>query len=185
MKHQLAVILVTFCSLFSFSQKTNSQLHPITKLDIGLQGFGIDFERKLGRLSTIDFATGIGTGGYEIESGNFTYVVNPLRPAAYFSATPKFYYNLAKRAEKGKSTEANSGNYIGLRIKYTTRGIESTETQNALLLNVHWGLQRIIAKRWTVNSHFGAGYSINAGELNKVEGTFYPAIDLKFSYLLN
>lgn len=160
-------------------------MHSITKLDLGLQGVGIDFERKLGRVSTIDFATGIGTGGYEIEAGNFTYTVNPFRPTAYFSVTPKFYYNLGKRAEKNKSTEANSGNYIGARIKYTTRGIESTQTQDALVLNVHWGLQRIIARRWTVNSHLGAGYSVNAVELNKAEGTFYPAVDLKFSYLLN
>lgn len=185
MKHQIGVVFFIFCSLFSSSQKTKPQLHPLTKLELGLQGFGIGFERKLGHLSTVDLATGMGTGGYDIEPGSFTYVVHPFRPIAYFSITPKFYYNLGKRLRKDKSTEANSGDYIGVRIKYATKGIGDTESSNTLLFNVHWGLQRTIAKWWVINSNFGGGYAVKATELNKTGGSFYPAFDLMFSYLLH
>jgi hypothetical protein len=80
----------------------------------------------------------------------------------------------------------NSGNYIGLRVKYTTRGIsESPQVWDALLFNAHWGMQRAIGTRWTLNTHFGAGYAVDAVDLNNSEGTIYPALDLKFSYRLN
>ena len=87
---------------------------------------------------------------------------------------------------KGKPANLNAGNYIGIRVKYTTKGIsESSSVRDALLFNAHWGMQRGIGKRWTMNAHFGAGYALDATDLNNSEGTIYPALDLKFSYILN
>ena len=67
-----------------------------------------------------------------------------------------------------------------------SRGIaENPDVRDALTFNVHWGLQRNLSKRWTLNSHFGVGYAIDATDLSNSDGSFYPALDLKFSYILN
>ncbi len=185
MKKIIFTLVLAANGLISFAQENTNGIRPLTKLDLGLQGFGFTFERRLGNASSIDLSAGIGTGGYDIWR-SFTYVIDPLSPTAYVSITPKFYYNRAKRLAKGKKGELNSGNYIGVRVRYTSRGIsESTEAWDALLFNAHWGMQRAVGKRWTLNAHFGAGYAMNAVDLNNSEGTIYPALDLKFSYILN
>jgi len=166
------------------------RLRPLTKLDMGLQGIGFTFERRLGNKMTVDLSSGIG-GGYRIQYSLFTkndinYQWDPLGPAFYFSSTPKFYYNREKRSVKGKTNSLNSGNYIGLLIRYTTRSISESandRVQDALLMNIHWGLQRAIAKRWTINLHIGAGYITDATDLQNTSGTIYPALDFKFSYI--
>jgi hypothetical protein len=180
------LMMVLFCILTQAQNNATNKLHSITKLNLELQGFGISFEPRLSNSVTMDLSAGIGTGGYDIWSENFTYVVYPQGPTGFISITPKFYYNLKKRLAKGKPVDLNSGNYIGLRIKYTSRSIaENTDIRDALLFNTHWGMQRAIGKRWTLNTHFGLGYVIDATDLNNSEGTIYPALDLKFSYILN
>jgi hypothetical protein len=187
MKSKVFTLIFIASSFVSAGQNNSSyQLRSLTKLNLELQGFSISFEPKLGNTATIDFSAGIGTGGYDISSGGITYVIDPTDPTAFISITPKFYYNLAKRLAKGKPVEMNAGNYIGIRVKYTTKGVsESTEVRDALLFNTHWGMQRGIGKRWTMNAHFGFGYALDATDLNNSEGSFYPSLDLKFSYILN
>jgi hypothetical protein len=186
MKRQIFTLVFAVVSLISLAQdNTNARLHPLTKLDLGLQGVGLTFERRLGNEASIDLAAGLG-GGYDIWSHSFTYIAQVLSPSGYVSITPKLFYNRSKRIAKGRSVELNGGDYIGLRIKYTTRGIaESSDAWDALLFNIHWGLQRAIAKRWTVNTHLGIGYAINAVDLNHAPGSFYPSVGFNFSYILN
>jgi hypothetical protein len=187
MKRQIFTLTVLLVGIVSLAQKTTeSKLRSLTKLNLELQGFGISLEPRLGNIATMDFSAGIGTGGYDIWSESFTYVAYPQGPTAFISITPKIYYNRKKRIEKGKPVALNSGNYFGLRIKYTTRSIaENTDIRDALLYNAHWGMQRALSKKWTLNTHFGVGYAIDATDLSNSEGTFYPALDLKFSYIFN
>jgi len=187
MKRQIFTLTVLLAGIVSFAQKsTDYKLRSLTKLNLELQGFGFSFEPRIGNIATVDLSAGIGTGGYDIWAESFTYVVYPQGPTAFISITPKIYYNRKKRMEKGKLTALNSGNYFGLRIKYTTRSIsENSDIRDALLYNAHWGMQRAIAKRWILATHFGVGYAIDATDLSNSEGTFYPALDLKFSYILN
>jgi len=187
MKRQIFTLAMLFFGTASLAQKnTENKLRSLTKLNLELQGFGFSFEPRVDNLATIDLSTGIGTGGYDIWSESLTYVFYPQGPTAFLSITPKFYYNRNKRLTKGKPVALNSGNYFGLRIKYTSSSIaENTDIRDALLFNVHWGMQRVLGKRWTLNSHFGIGYAIDATDLSNSEGTFYPALDLKFSYILN
>ena len=185
MKRQIFTLVVISLSIGSFSQSTN-KLQPLTKLNLELQGVSLSFEPRLANSATVDLSAGIGTGGYDIWNDSFTYVVDPTSPTAFISITPKFYYNRSKRLAKGKSMNLNSGNYFGLRVKYTTRGIaENPDVRDALVFNVHWGMQRKLSARWTLNSHFGVGYAIDATDLSNSDGTFYPALDLKFSYILS
>jgi hypothetical protein len=161
-------------------------LVPLTRLDLSLQGIGAGFERRLGKACLLDLAMGVSVGGYNINSGSIEYNWIPSEPAFYVSFTPRFFYNLRKREERGNDTRLNSGNFIGLRLKYTTRSIvENTNIYDAILLNIHWGLQRSLGARWSFSTHFGIGYAIDATDLQNTGSTWYPAIDLRFSRILS
>jgi hypothetical protein len=96
--------------------------------------------------------------------------------------TPKYFYNRTWRNNQGKTTLLNSGNYIGLRLKYVTPSDSQTDfTRNSILTNIHWGIQRAIGTNWTFNSHIGIGY---AQDIDYNFGTIYPTIDFKVSYIL-
>lgn len=156
-------------------------LRPLTKLDVGLQGVGLTFERRLSNKTSIDFSLGVG-GGYNIIRNGLGMWYHPDEPTAYVAITPKLYYNTDERSAKGKTTDLNSGNYIGLRVKYISRSIsESSYARDALMSNVHWGMQRAISRKWTFNFHAGIGYITDATDLQNTEGNLYPAIDFKFS----
>lgn len=131
---------------------------------------------------SVDLSSGIG-GGYNVSEDYIEYILNVFHPAFYFSATPKFYYDRNKRIEDGKQSNYNSGNYIGARVKYITSGIASKDRmRNSMLINLHWGMQRAVGLRWTINTHIGAGY---AQDLNYKFGTVYPSAEIKFSYILS
>lgn len=181
MKKLILLTLLSGIIILSYGQKTKneSDLKSLTKLDLGPQGIGITFEPRISKTMTTDFSAGAG-GGYSVAEGNIDYQWQIFNPAFYFSATPKFFYNRQKRIEKEKSLKLNSGNYIGLRVKYTTGSIDPQPSmREAIFINLHWGLQRSIGNRWSLNAHIGGGY---AQDLTNQFGTIYPAVGFKLSY---
>ena len=173
---------ILLSSTFLFAQKTptDHQLENLFKLDLGFRGIGFTYEPRLSRKMVIELSAGVG-GGYNISTNSFAFNWNFLNPAVYAIVNPKFYYNRNKRFEKEKSMSRNSGNYIGMAIKYTTPSLGAVdEVVNTMLFNLHWGLQRPLGKRWTFNTHVGAGY---AYDLSGFGGTVYPAMDLRFGYV--
>jgi len=179
----LVIFLLGFMH-FAYGQ-TNSldpKLTNLTKVDLGLQGIGFTYEAKLSNKMTVDLSAGAG-GGYDIAEGSLNYIVELIKPAFYFSLTPKYFYNRNSRSVKGKNTMLNSGNYVGVRMKYVTPNDSYTDfTRNSFLTNIHWGIQRAIGNKWTINSHFGIGY---AQDIDYHFGTIYPAIDFKVSYIFS
>jgi len=184
MRQCIFTTLLLTTTLFLFGQYSDiSELRNLAKLDLGLQGIGFTFEPRVGKNTTIDLSAGIG-GGYKIARDEFTYELDITDPALYFSVTPKFFYNRQKRMEKEKTGSLNAGNYIGLRLKYTTKGLsENSDINDALLVNVHWGLQSPLGKKWSFMTHIGAGYATDATDLNQLSGTIYPALEFRFSYV--
>ena len=153
------------------------------KLDLGLQGVGLSFEPRISNKLTVDFCAGVG-GGYDVDDENLAYHL--LTPAYYISLTPKFFYNIKKRISKSKNTTLNSGNYIGIRFKSVNTFVPQADLPDAIsdhvsLLNIHWGIQRTIGGHWLFNSQVGVGY---AQDIDCGCGTFYPALDIKLSYIL-
>ena len=166
-------------SSFGQTPASNVELSGLIKLDLGGQGIGPSYESRLSNKITLDISAGVG-GGYDITEGSL--VLDYLKPAFYFSLTPKYFYNRQTRADKGRETRFNSGNYIGARLKYAAPNHRNSDfTRNSILINLHWGIQRAISRHWTFNFHIGAGY---ARDIDNGVGTIYPAIDVKFSYII-
>ncbi|MCU0335549.1 MAG: hypothetical protein MUF62_11000 [Chitinophagaceae bacterium] len=178
----LGVVWITFGTAAAGQAKPDeNRLSTQLKLDMGLQGVGISMEPRLGNHLSLDLAMGAG-GGYDVSPFSFIYEFNLLQPAFYLSATPKFYYNRLKRLAKQKTIKNNSGNYIGLRLKYTTPSIAPNDyLRQTGLINLHWGLQRPIGNRGVFNTHAGFGYAQSFGNS---QGRIYPAIGVNFAYLL-
>ena len=174
----LAIILGFMTSSYGQTPIPETKLSSLTKLDLGLQGIGLTFEPRLSNTLTTDLSFGFG-GGYNISEGSINYHI--FKPALYFCATPKYFYNLKKRINKGKTTQYNSGNYMGIRLKYNMPLYKKSDIiRNSILTNIHWGIQRIIGNHWTINSNIGVGY---AHDIDYNFGTIYPALDFKFSYI--
>lgn len=186
MKNLSILIILLSSGMRAFAQQTpaDTSLKTLTKLDLGFQGVGLSYEPRISNKITIDFAAGLG-GGNDVSEDRTEYKWNVLKPAFYFIINPKFYYNRAKRIRKGKKYLNNAGNYWGARVKYVTGNNSmnmNDRTWPSLLFNVHWGIQRPLGERWLLNAHAGLGYAIdvNSGWAN----ILYPAIDVKFAYLL-
>ena len=178
----LLFFLTSISLSFAQNPKNTNELRDLTKLDLGLQGIGFTFEPRISNKATMDLSVGSG-GGYNVSEERILYKWNLFHPAFYFSATPKWYYNREKRIQAGKNSEYNSGNYIGLRLKFVTGAFGLIDyNRNSLLINAHWGLQRAIGDRLTINAHAGAGY---AQDVDAKYGTIYPSVDFKFSYILS
>jgi hypothetical protein len=159
-----------------------AEVRSLTKLDLNFVGIGFTYEPRLAKFITLELSTGA-AGGYRIAEGSFEYISRIGFPAFYFSANPKFFYNRQRRVEKGRKTLLNAGNYLGLKAKYTTPSVAPDNMENhALLVNLHWGMQRAIGRRWTINTHFGFGYGY---DLATNSGAVYPSVDLHFSYVLS
>jgi hypothetical protein len=187
MKKILLSVLLSGYVLLTLAQdpaaSTNmAEVRSLTKLDLNFVGIGFTYEPRLAKFITLELSTGA-AGGYRIAEGSFEYISRIGFPAFYFSANPKFFYNRQRRVEKGRKTLLNAGNYLGLKAKYTTPSVAPDNMENhALLVNLHWGMQRAIGRRWTINTHFGFGYGY---DLATNSGAVYPAIDLHFSYVLS
>lgn len=157
-------------------------LTSLTKFDLGPGGLGFSREQKTGGRTSLLISAGAG-GGYDIAELYFGYEWKIFRPAFHFSLSPRLYYNRDKRTRADKPTRFNSGNYVGLAVRYVTGSVEPTPVQRpSMMINGHWGLQRYLGKRWVLDSHIGGGYAWDTG--NRF-GTIYPALDINFSYVLN
>ena len=156
------------------------RLSSLVKVDFGLQGVGFSYEPGLANKLTMDVSAGAG-GAYDVAESYFNYKLDLRKAALYFSLTPKYFYNRDARSLKGKSTLLNAGNYVGMRLKYVTPTDGQADlTRNTVLINLHWGIQRVIGNNWAINALAGIGY---AQDIDYNFGTVYPAIDLKFSYV--
>jgi hypothetical protein len=108
--------MLTLCILIKacFAQK-NDRLIPLTSVDIGFFSAAVTHAPVLGKHVVADVTAGIGPG-YDVAEAS--HVIKFL-PAAFFSVTPKYYFNREKRATKGLDLKFNSGNFLGARVKYS------------------------------------------------------------------
>lgn len=90
------------------------------------------------------------------------------------SVEPRFYYNIAHRAERGKNTDANAANFLTLGISYRPEkslGAQYLDYQSISIVP-KWGIRRNLAP----NLHYevGAGF----GFRHEFSNRNYAEIDL-------
>lgn len=97
----------------------------------------------------------------------------------------RHYYNLQKRASRGRSTRGNSGNFLTAGFLWSTRSLAERNITmwNGLHPMVGWGLQRTYRKNFHLQWVLGAAlYSFNAVGSGNSYSEFGPMIQLKLGY---
>jgi hypothetical protein len=84
-----------------------------------------------------------------------TFILHPT-----ISAEPRFYYNLGRRAGRGKNTALNSGNYLSATVSCFFPSIDSREGVYRDFYHFgiapHWGMRRVYGNHFLLEFHAGA-----------------------------
>ena len=77
----------------------------------------------------------------------------------------RHYYNLDKRALKGKRTACNSGDFVALNAIYNFKAIltnkDLSEDASSLIIAPVWGFQRTYKGNFNLGLNGGVGYNID------------------------
>jgi len=191
------ILALPFFLIFSFFSETciaqEQNLQKILKAELGLQGIGIGYELPLSSSFLAEFNIGVGGGINVNNKREVTYTYSP-GPSIQASTSLRWYYDLNKRRKWGKNTANNAGNYFAFKSKFSSRGLFEPSPEetidyehikflnDALITEVHWGLQRSLSERIFLNGHIGFGY---IRDFRNNMGTFSPTFGFKFGYRLN
>jgi hypothetical protein len=142
---------------------------------------GVSHEARLARSQSLyvhpHLAVEAGIGWSSYFGFQAAAVADPALAVGY-----RYYYNMAKRMAKGKSTERNSANYVAALYDVTlTKGRLSDEhiledrRRPVHVLGAVWGLQRNRGKRFCLDLNLGACYTFAKGtEWNNAEQKYTP-----------
>lgn len=95
----------------------------------------------------------------------------------------RHYYNLEKRAQKGKRTANNSGNFLALHANYDFQSISTNKWFNeyvpAFSAGPVWGLQRTYKGKFNIDLNIGGGIFID-----KCKTEFTPIANFSLGWVI-
>lgn len=157
------LLAALFCSSLAWAQTSlpstlTSVEKSITGVQAGFLGISVYNESRFANDIALRSSANLNAGfwfGDEIESG---FILAPE-----LSLEPKYYYNLERRARKGKSTARNSGNYISLDVKYFPDWfVISSEKDLNVLSSIGivptYGIRREFGSNFNYEFKVGFGY---------------------------
>jgi hypothetical protein len=162
-KNSTAVITAVFI-LMTISH-SNAQEKPTVqksqfKINVLLPGFV--YEHGLSDKNTLYSELSSGYGYTSNSFGN-TWTFYP-----YINEQFRHYYNLEKRAGKGKVTSHNSGGFIAMSAFYNFRSISTNDTflpDNAsITIAPVWGFQRTYKRNFNLDLNLGIGYNFDKND---------------------
>jgi len=180
----LATALFALLFTFSASQAQETQETPATvepggveqsigNAQAGLFGAWVSYEGRLSNTLAIRAEGGLDAGFY------YTYLTKEtvFMAGPSINLEPRWYYNIKKRAAKGRNTANNSANFIGLSVKYLP---DWFTLSNDKFYNI--ADQVLIVPKWSIRRHIGSSnFNYEAGI-----GIGYQYVFLKqYGYLEN
>lgn len=108
--------------------------------------------------SEIGFDTGLFSSNKHYSGADVGVVFVPS-----LSLEPRWYYNLNKRAGKGRNIGNNSGNFLGLKINYrpdwfSLSNVETGRFADNVAIIPKWAIKRTVANHFTYEAGIGVGY---------------------------
>lgn len=182
MKKTILLSGILFISAFSNAQTSTSQNSTVEKsvtgAQIGLFGLDIYNEAKL----TDKIALRSEASLFPAIWGGDMYAKTGFAFYPALTIQPKYYYNIAKRAENGKNTKNNSSNYFGLQVRYIPDWFVISNDNNLSLTNQlnfipTFGIRRNFAENFNYEFKAGFGYGTTFGYDKNVSG---GVLDLSF-----
>ena len=164
MNKKLLLFSISLITIYGKAQDSDVEKN-ITGVQIGLFGLDIYNETKIANNTTLraeaSLFPAIWGGDLYSKTGFAFYPALTLQP--------KYYYNIEKRAEKGKNTKNNAGNYFGLQVRYIPNWFVISNSQNVALSNQinfipTFGFRRNFAENFNYEFKAGLGYGTTFGE---------------------
>ncbi|MEN1785928.1 MAG: hypothetical protein AAGF77_12410 [Bacteroidota bacterium] len=178
MKKPLLVYLLLLGYLGTAQSTASNGLEDLGRINLGLHGLELSYEFPLSKQFVWENNLGIGMG-MEAFAGSPTFTFYLYRPTPFIKSQLKWIYNRNKRERKGKNSQYNAGNYIGLQGKYSFGDSDLFDISQAVLTEIHWGIQRSIGGRFTFNLHLGMGV---VTDFDFSDNAFSPTFGLRFGY---
>jgi hypothetical protein len=128
---------------------------------------GVAYEQGFGTKNTLysELSFGFGFNENAYAGKNWAFYPN-------VNEQIRHYYNLEKRAGKGKITSCNSGNFYGLNAVYNFESINTNSGFNSSVPSVTiapvWGFQRINNHNFNSSFNGGIGCNINQNKSKMV-----------------
>lgn len=157
--NKIILVCICFMSMEMVSQNSPSVEKSIFGWQTGFLGFWIHNESKL--TDAIALRSEIGLDAGLSGGGNYNSVNYILSPT--IALAPRYYYNLNKRVEKGRSISKNSGNFIALKLNYAPDWFVISSYDNIRVVEnfsiiPKWAIKRTILNHLTYELGMGVGY---------------------------
>ena len=177
MKTQFSLILAFLFLANSYSQEVPSVEKNLFKINFFLPG--VVYEHGFTAKNTLYSELSLGFG-YQKSS-----FYNESTWTFYPNINEQFrhYYNLDKRAKKGKRTARNSGNFLALNAIYNFESISTNDDFSnegaSFTVAPVWGFQR------TYNGGFNLGFNAGIGYgIQKQSNEFVPVINFSLGWVI-
>lgn len=95
----------------------------------------------------------------------------------------RHYYNLEKRAKKGKVTSHNSGGFVAMAAYYNFKSISTNDSfsssNSSFTIAPVWGFQRTYKHQFNLDLNLGAGYNISQND-----NGFVPVLNFTLGWVI-
>lgn len=181
MKHLLLLILTLLMLQGSLHAQALSGSTPTLNQNLwkaDILAPGLVYERRVAPSLSVAVNPSLGIGYAYAGSLGSSWVVQPT-----LDLQLRRYYNLERRAEKGKVVDGNSGSFFALSVFGATRSLTDTEafgSEYHFGVGPLWGFQRTYKNNFNVSLQLGGVYSRNTSG----EQGVLPQINLGLGFVL-
>ncbi|SHM92032.1 DUF3575 domain-containing protein [Flavobacterium chilense] len=173
-------ILLLFSILFAsvvYAQNDNPVSVEKNQFKINMLSPGFVYEYGFDTKNTLYSEASLSLG-FSVNSNSSNFAIFPNINEQF-----RHYYNLEKRAAKGKKTERNSGNYFAGNAVYTFESISTNrdyrEAVPSFTLAALWGLQRTYKGRFNLEFNIGPGVNFD-----KYDTEFVPVANFTLGWVI-
>jgi len=183
---KIILALAIISSVFVQSQEKTSVEKSVFSLQTGLLGVWVNGEFGLNKNWALrtEFGLDYGLWGGDLHDGT-GHVFAPI-----IRLEPRYYYNLEKRAEKGKDISENTANYISLNTMYRPDWFVISNKDNVSVVPTisfipTWGIRRNLGKSFNYEVGLGLGYQYvfyKSAGFTENDGEVIPDLHLRIGY---
>ena len=180
-------IAITACFCFSYSQAqetTASVEKSIFNIQTGLVGFWGSHEARLSNTIALRTEVGFDLWYYETYRNSIGERDKGVALVPSIALEPRWYYNIKKRANKGRHIANNSASFLTVAIEYypdlfKIGGPDYLYVPNQISFIPKWGIRRSIAKsNFNYEAGIGLGYLLYLDKDNPYRDQSDVAVDI-------
>lgn len=159
MRSKLHLLIIVFLlqggSVFAQNATVEKSIFGI---QTGFLGVWANHEARLGNKFALRSEIGLEAS---FSGGTFSNDIFVIAPT--LKLEPRFYYNLQKRLDKGKSIAKNTANFLAINVTYVPDWFTISNEDNVSVIEnfsiiPKWGIRRVVGEHFTYEAGIGIGY---------------------------